>query len=135
MRKNRPLTYLASPYTPLDPLLSAEEIAGTKQARFKAVAWAAAYLFSVCPSWNIFSPIVHSHPLHAVCQLAGDWKFWARVDKQFIDVSARLVVFCMPGWRQSIGVTDEIKYARKTKVPVFYLNSITFELSKHEPQD
>jgi hypothetical protein len=134
MKSKRLLTYLASPYTPIEPGLTESQIIDGKQARFESVAWATAFLFGQHPKWNIFSPIVHSHPLHAVCEMGGDWKFWSRIDMQFIDLAERVVVYCIEGWRQSTGVTAKIKYARKTGVPVLYLNPTTYSLSKHEPK-
>jgi len=114
MKKNyRPLTYLACPYSHPNP--------ETREQRFKLCTLAAAQYMRMHPRANVFSPITHSHPLHDIAGMAGNWKFWKRVDTQYLRISRRLVVLMIPGWRESVGVQAEIKIARKLKLPISYV--------------
>jgi hypothetical protein len=89
--------------------------------RFEEVTKAAAWLMNAC-GWNVFSPITHSHPLHAIAGIRGDWEFWKKVDTEYIQVSERLVNFVIPGWRHSVGVIAENKIARELGVPISFLH-------------
>lgn len=114
----RPLTYLCCPYT------SRKRTAGARlreqRARFVLVTRATAWLIENA-GWNVLSPITHSHPIHVLAGLKGDWKTWERIDLEFIDCSRRAVVLCIPGWRESVGVTAELKYIRASGLPVLYV--------------
>lgn len=130
MKPYRPLTYLASPYTPKgsDAETTTRRIL-TRADRYAFVADATAALFCRHPHWNVFSPIVHSHPLHTR-GLDGDWTFWRRVDTQFLRLSCRVVVLQLPGWAESTGVTAELEIARKLGLPIYYCHPISYELAK-----
>jgi len=67
---------------------------------------------------NVFSPIVHCHPLS---QLPDTWDYWENIDMDFIKRCDILGVLCLPGWEFSIGVTAEIKYANELGIPIIYL--------------
>lgn len=109
----RPLVYLACPYShPSEKM---------KDIRFTQVTRACAWLMREY-NWNVFSPITHSHPLHAIAGLRGDWTFWKKIDTEFIELSHTLVVFCIPGWRVSTGVQEEIIIAKRLNTPVKYLH-------------
>lgn len=110
----RLLTYLAGPYSYWDPTV--------RVSRYEHLTRAAAWLMRVY-EWNVFSPITHSHPLHAIGGMRGDWAFWQKIDTEFIALSARLIVLTLPGWRESVGVTAEISIARSQGIEVLYMLS------------
>lgn len=110
----KPLTYLCVPYTHPDIHI--------REHRYRLATLAAAWLMKMSPNRNVFSPITHSHPLHVLGGLAGDWKTWARIDAQYLSLSREVVVLTARGWQQSAGVTAELKIARKLKLPVTYLS-------------
>lgn len=120
-----PLTYLTTPYTPMfngkggSPTL--ETAKRIKEMRYIEVTKATAWLMNEY-KWNVFSPITHSHPLHVIADMRGDWMFWAKVDTEYIHCSERLVNFVVPGWRHSIGVTEENKVARQLGLPILFLH-------------
>jgi hypothetical protein len=124
----KPLTYITTPYTPTvapgcgSPTL--ETARRVKQMRFEEVTKATAWLMEQF-GWNVFSPITHSHPLHIISDLRGDWQFWKKVDTEYLQCSERLINFVIPGWRHSIGVTEENKIARELGVPIFYLHYVS----------
>jgi hypothetical protein len=74
------------------------------------------------PDLNIFSPISHSHPLHIEGGMAGDWKRWAKVDEEYIGVSSAMYVLCLKGWDKSVGVTEEIKIAKRLGIDIYYID-------------
>jgi hypothetical protein len=108
----RRIWYLASPYSHPD-----EEI---KNKRAEQAAIAAAELTRARAL--VFSPIVHSHALHRIAGLRGTWDFWQKIDLDYLNHSALLVVLMLPGWKESVGVAAEIEYATRIGLPVDYLN-------------
>lgn len=118
IRSFRPLVYLACPYTPSKDAYSPHQL---RVMRFKAATKACAYLMKT-HGWNVFSPITHSHPLHELEQMDGDWKFWKKVDTEYLKLTKRLVVLTIEGWRESTGVQAEIKIAKRLKIKVSYLH-------------
>lgn len=115
------LTYLAVPYSSPDSRV--------RRARYRAVNKAFAALMSASTYCNPFSPITHSHPIHEL-GLNGDWTYWQRVDREYLKLSRRLIVLTLPGWLVSVGVQAEIKIAKKLKIPVLYMDPVTYILSK-----
>jgi nucleoside 2-deoxyribosyltransferase len=107
------LLYLATPYSHPDlPVM---------QQRFDAACAAAAALMQ--RGYEVFSPIAHSHPLsdHMDEKLRTDFEFWMRQDKAILKHADALVVFGLPGWRQSRGVKAEIKYAHELGKPIYFI--------------
>jgi hypothetical protein len=109
------IIYLANPYSHPDPEVQA--------ARYREALRVTAELTRM--GYVVFSPIVHSHPLHVSEGVAGDWNFWKFIDFEFIRNAGALMVVPMPGYRESRGVTEEIEYAVKIGIPVvFYEGAI-----------
>ncbi len=104
------MIYIASPYTDPDPAI--------RQARYRAACLATAELMR--HGLNVFSPIVHSHPL-AELGLPSDWGFWQRIDRDMLVRCDELVVLMLDGWRQSRGVTAEIELAHGYDIAVRYV--------------
>jgi hypothetical protein len=91
--KDRGLIYLASPYSHEDPRV--------REWRFRAAAWYASTLMQ--RGWLVFSPIAHTHPI-AEFGLPKGWDFWKQYDEKFLDACGGLVVLCIDGWKESVGV-------------------------------
>jgi len=108
----RPLTYLANPYS--------HKTAKVRKYRFIAARNATKYLME-SEGLNVFSPIVHSHPLHEA-GMRGDWDFWRRVDIEYLRLSEKVVVLMLDGWLESVGVQAEIKLAKEMGIPIEYLD-------------
>lgn len=123
----RPLTYLACPYSHANPAV--------REARYRAVTKCAARIMELDPSVNIFSPITHSHPLHIEGGLAGDWQRWAKVDEEYINLSAIMYVLCLRDWDRSVGVRAEIKIAKSAGVSVWYVHPKDYNLEDVNPDD
>jgi len=108
--------YLASPYSHKDPRVVED--------RYGEAILATAALMKRFTSLNVFSPIVHSHPLAKIGGLRGDWEFWKALDEDFIDHCDEVWVLEIPGWRESTGVQAEIKIAEATGKPVKYVREL-----------
>lgn len=84
--------------------------------------------------YDVFSPIVHSHPLAFYGDIDPlDHKFWMAVDAPFMAGCDALIVVTMPGWNESDGVAAEIFEFKKRGKPIFYCDPATFDLSEHAP--
>lgn len=118
--KAKPLTYLAGPYSAKgesDP----EKIKEIQETRFRQLTTIAARLMKQFPNLNVFSPITHSHPMHALAGMRGDWTFWKKIDTEFIGLCGLMIVAKLPGWLSSTGVTAEIELAREFGIPILFL--------------
>ena len=71
----------------------------------------------------VFSPISHTHPIAAAGNLPVGWEFWKQYDLTFIEWCDELYVLMADGWRESTGVTAEIKLAKELGKPVRYLEA------------
>jgi hypothetical protein len=105
------LTYLATPYSHPD--------AAVRQARFDAVNGVAASM--VADGQHVFSPIGHSHPMALVADLPTEWEYWSEFDSLMLSICTRLVVLCLDGWRESVGVRHEIEIAEAMGIPVEFI--------------
>lgn len=105
------MIYLASPYT------HKEEI--VRDRRFEQISEFTADLYQ--NGISVFCPIAYSHILATCFGLRGDWEFWKKLDCDFIDRCDEVWVCVLEGWRESVGVTDEIAYAKQTGKPVKYV--------------
>lgn len=111
------MLYLASPYSHPE--------AAIREQRFRDVCRATAELMK--RGENVFSPIVHSHPL-VVYGLPNTWKFWQRVDREYLEHCEKLVVLMLDGWRESIGVQAEIAIAGELQLPIEFLDPVSLSL-------
>jgi hypothetical protein len=108
---DRRLTYLASPYSSPDPEVRA--------ARFRSANLAAGLLMR--EGHLVVSPISMNHPIAESCNLPLGWGFWRAFDIALVNASERVVVLCLDGWRESVGVAAEIGLARRFGLPVRYV--------------
>jgi hypothetical protein len=111
MSENKPLVYLAVPYSHPDP--------SVRQWRFERVNLAAAKLMR--QGLNIFSPISHTHPISEAGDLPKGWEFWEAFDRAYLTCCNKLIVLKLAGWQESVGVTSEIDIARELGIPVEFI--------------
>jgi len=107
---DRPLTYLACPYSHPDHAV--------RVARFEAANRAAGVL--IREGHKVFSPISHTHPIAECCDLPLGWDFWEAFDRAFLSISGRVVVLLIDGWRESKGVQGELRIAAELGLPITY---------------
>ncbi len=103
--------YLAVPYS--DPS------ADVRLERFEKVTRKVGEL--MMQGHIIYSPITSCHPIAIRCGLPTDWGYWEKLDRSFIDWADQVWVYMLDGWKESIGVTAEIKIAEQTDKPVRYI--------------
>jgi hypothetical protein len=105
------MVYLGQPYSHQDPAV--------RQWRFEAACRATAALMRA--GLVVFSPVAHSHPLTRY-GLPGDWRFWERYDRAFLEACGALAILTLDGWKESVGVGAEIRIAFELGLPVFLID-------------
>ena len=113
---NSYIYYLASPYSHKDWKI--------KKQRAEAVTKAAVDLLH--QGVYCFAPIAYNEPWEKF-DLPGDWQFWEKFDKAFIDKMDGVIVLQLDGWEQSVGVAAEIQYAKSVNKPVYYITESQIE--------
>jgi hypothetical protein len=108
------LVYIASPYTykGIGIRLCKRKIMQKK--RYEEVTRVAGLLEEKYP-YAFILPITMSHNTakHMKVKNNGEFKYWARRDLTYINKCDELWVVTMPGWDESIGVIEEIKFAEE----------------------
>lgn len=109
--------YLASPYSHPEAEVRAD--------RYEKVSKLAADIIADSSGEIMpFAPITHSHPLFVLRPECGaDFKQWQEFDEWMIDNCDEVWVFCLPGWRESVGVQSEIHYALRNRKPIVYIRA------------
>jgi hypothetical protein len=112
--RNGGYAYLASPYTHLEP--------STEAYRYEQVRDAFASLvtsdFGKCMA--IVSPILMTHNAVVVHGLPRDAGWWERFNLELMKRATVCIVLCVPGWRESVGVSKELKWFKQNNVPILY---------------
>ncbi len=103
------LYYLASPYSHIDPKV--------QHQRFELVNEFAAKLIEE-QHLTIIEPIVCGHA--KLNLLPTTFTFWQDMCRRFIQHCDAVIVYTIPGWKESIGVQAEIKYAKELGKPIFF---------------
>jgi len=103
--------YLASPYT-------ADTVALKNKRYNRTLKYTAE---CVSKGEIIFSPIVHGHNLSKLVEMPTDWSYWEHNCKAFVTHCSKLRVLMLPGWKKSVGVQAEIKYATEIGKEVEYV--------------
>jgi len=113
------MVYLASPYRHPDYRVVKE--------RFEKVCKVTASLLSL--GQNVFSPIVYSGQLVEYGLPQNDWDFWKKIDLEILSKCDCLFVLTIEGWDKSLGVKEEMEYAKKNGIPIRYINETLVETS------
>ena len=109
------MIYVASPYSDDDPAV--------RHARFEAACRITAEL--IRQGKCVFAPVPYTHNL---CRygLPLDWKYWQRIDLEFLAMCSEVVVLKLPDWQRSVGVKAEIATARALGKPITFLEPVGF---------
>lgn len=115
--KKQKLIYFASPFTHVDPkIMLHRELMVTHHAAALTEKYGYAMFLPITQS----APMERSNP-----NLKGDFKSWASIDLFIVKEKADELWVCMlDGWRESVGVTAEIKAAQEVGIPIRYYNPI-----------
>ena len=101
------LIYLASPYTHEDKSIEA--------ARFQLACIACGKIFN--KGYAVYSPIVHWHCIHNLCQLKGGFETFNAIDTEMIIRADELWVLITEGTYESKGIKAELAIARTQSKP------------------
>lgn len=107
------LVYLASPYS--------HPKAQVRAKRFSLALDASAVLMKRKGDM-VYSPIVQCHLISLRHSLPTDSQFWESRDKLMISLCDCFTVLLAEGWRESVGVTMELEYARSLNRPVWMVS-------------
>jgi hypothetical protein len=105
------LYYLASPYSHKDPKV--------RQRRHDQVLEVAAFMFG--KGVFVWAPIVYTHNIATEGSLELGYSGWKRFDRMMISKCDALLVLQLEGWRESVGVRDEVEYAKALGMEVGYV--------------
>lgn len=106
------LIYLASPYNHPDDSI--------RESNFQFVSKLAAKLCS--EGKVVFSPITYGHTLLNFVDMPKDWEFWKNFCLSFLKHSDEIIIFKLPGWELSRGVSAEINYAIENNIKITYID-------------
>jgi hypothetical protein len=126
--KRPPLYYLGTPY--------GHDLAEVREARYRENVEALTELLH--QGINVFSPVVHHHPVACLRDLGRDFSFWQTQDFAFLHRSDALIVLTLPGWQESKGLAAEVEEARRLGLPVFFwdrANKAIFREAKEDADD
>jgi hypothetical protein len=73
--------------------------------------YAAALATIAATDQPIYSPIVHWHKAAVRYQLRKDADFWWERNRHMLDLCSEVWLLTIEGWRQSIGLAQEVRYA------------------------
>lgn len=75
-----------------------------------------------------WEPIASSYYKATNFKMPQDYTFWQERDRRMIKASDAVIVCDMPGWKESVGVTDEIEYARSLGKKIYlHKSALMFE--------
>jgi hypothetical protein len=104
------MIYIAAPYYSPYPVVI--------EARMQKVYAYAAKLMQNgqhCISPMFFHPVVKLH------ELPNDFAFWGDLSIDLLKRCDSLHVLCLGGWRESKGVSEELRYCLTNNKPVVYV--------------
>lgn len=104
------MIYLALPYS--------STVMALKEERYKNAMKCMACLLG--KGEIVFCPIVMCHPIAVAYELPGTADFWRSFNKAFFSNCEVLGVLMLDGWRESIGVQEEIGWAKHLRMPILY---------------
>lgn len=108
------LVYLASPYTHKDKFIM--ELRASLMECLTAQ-----FQVEFSDTHTFLSPIVHGHNMVKTKEgqkLPPTWDYWKPHDLNILQRCDELWVVCMNGWKESIGVQEELQFAKDNNIPI-----------------
>lgn len=99
--------------------LSKKEQAEIKKKRHHIVEYLANFLYN--QGYTLIEPIASSYYKAVNFNVPSTYDYWKARDRKLVEVSDGVIVAGMDGWAESVGVTDEVKYAKELDKPVYLL--------------
>ena len=119
------MIYLASPYS--SPIPEAQH------HRFVSARNFVAHCFN--EGVAVFSPVVYAHEMAGAVGLPTDANSWYNFNIAMQRQAEATFVLLLPGWKESKGVTAEIRIANLLRMPVAYFDHETFNAVVMNGQD
>lgn len=108
--KNPSIAYLGSPYSHPDSIV--------RKFRLDSTSKLAAQLFN--QGRFVYSPLTHNIPLSQFGNVAS-FENWGKFDLMMLSRCDELLVYQLPGWEDSKGLTSEINFAKENHIPINYI--------------
>jgi hypothetical protein len=105
--------YLASPYTSPNP-----DIMKQRYLKIDEIAYNL-----MMEGFHLIEPIGSTHHKAQRFKLPSEYSFWKKQCRAMVGVSNGVIVAMLDGWKESVGVQDEIKIATELGKPVIYLKT------------
>lgn len=71
---------------------------------------------------QVYSPIAYGHQFRDIFpDQESRWVYWKTFDLHMLSHSQEMIVLMLPGWKESIGVSQEIQYAEQNNIPITYM--------------
>lgn len=118
------LIYLSTPYTSQYP--TTEQLRYEQSLKLQSAIFSLAYRDSqgACkdPRFTVFNPLAHTVPLVKLTPsaLLRKYSYWMPHDLELVRRSDALIVYQLPGWKESRGVNWEVQEADMNNIPVYY---------------
>lgn len=103
--------YIASPYSDPDPRIVEKRFLDVREFTVQSLRRG-----HIC-----FSPIVFCHQMSQKYALPGDATYWSRFNKRYLIASRSLVVLQLEGWENSVGVKQEIEWAKLLEKEIIWM--------------
>lgn len=71
---------------------------------------------------HVYAPISSWHHVAKKYGLPRDWKYWYKLDENFLNACGKLLVIILQGWKESNGVTAEIELAKQFNLDIAYVD-------------
>lgn len=110
--------YLATPYS--------DDSESVMQQRYENALRVMSELLKL--DFPIYCPVVHWHNVAVNHDMPRGYDFWYKLDRLFLSKASGMIVITTDGWKESVGVTDEIKIAKEFKLPIMYYPSELYRL-------
>jgi hypothetical protein len=114
MSTDKPLIYLASPYSHPDKWV--------ERLRWSLVTALGTKLIQ--DGHHIFGPITESASYADFGIDNSGWNYWGEHDRLMLLKCDKLMVMKLPGWEESKGVQAEIKIATAAGMPIDYVDPL-----------
>lgn len=119
--------YFATPYSKYRKGLDAAFEEASKQAALLLKA-----------GIHIYAAIPHTHPMQKYGDIPPESvsPVWSRLDMEFMQHAEGMIVCCMEGWSESVGIREEEEYFFQMRKPIVYmqLDEVPGHFSDHTHQ-
>lgn len=119
--KNK-LVYIGCPYNHKEDAV--------RHSNFEIVSKLAAKL--TAEGQIVLSVITYGHTLLGFADLPPTWEFWKNFCLSFLSHADELIVYMMPGWEESRGLSEEIHFAKEHQIPITYLEYVPWTSTQNQ---